>query len=491
MTPKSKKIFKLVLLILCIVLMVALASCSNRVTQTEDEGTGIIGPGVDVTEIIAVDKNGAWNYIEKAVSNIDSTKYEDPEWLNIDFGITVDLNTYEKVGDEYTDAIKKTTNFSIVVKATINLKDNSQSILFFEMKDLYANIIKFGLYYYDSTLYINVFGNQFYTEQLNMTSLGIMLNELLIEKDIDIVPFVGNCLRGVIDIDNDMVSMVKLAWGLIFDTDNCLVEFSKDKELEYIYQYFKLDMVMDMITAGEIKIGTFLDVPISWVGFGLPNLDGLLQQLFGFSLASIQAKDWPSMPTKIYAIAQKGDVKQADGTTKPDYIFNGLGIDITADTGEFDFNFELTPFKLSTSNEKNVPMKLDGYDFVKGKNVIYKEGSFTNFELNGSLYVENKNPGEKVTIDQLLGGIVDLGAIGQMPIELKDESMYKFDLNLAVALDLFNNENNKVKLAISYNSEEILALYIVPDLAVNAGETVLKCSAYIDSHNMTSGGQQL
>ncbi|HKL73732.1 MAG TPA: hypothetical protein VJ903_02445, partial [Clostridia bacterium] len=489
---RKHTLFKILILVLSIALMVGLAACSERPIEKENDGTELVERPPATGRLVAVSKATAWDYISKSISNMDSTIYTDPEWFNVDFGINFELTQYQKVGEVYSKIIQKQTLYSATVKANINLKDNNKSNVFIELKDVYKNLVKIGVYYFQSTLYLNIGGKKMYTEQLNMATIGKLIADTLNEKDIDIVKFVGHCLHGQIDIDA-IANYVSLAWGILFDNNNCIVEYSADEKYQYINQHLKLDFIMGMITSGRINLAGIVDIVISWEAFGLPNLDGLMEKLFGFSLASIIAKDWPSMTTALYAVTQLGTVNRADLTQKQDYIFNGFGLDIVTDTGEFDFNFQVTPFKLSTSNKDNVSIKFEGFNFGdSGKGTTYTEGSLTNLEFNGVLDIANTKPGEQITLNSILGNLLgDLGAVGNIPLELGDATNYRFDINVALALDLFNNENNRAKIGISYNNIEIVGVYLVPNLALNQGETVLMCTAYIDTHNLTSGGKPL
>jgi len=167
--------------------MVGLAACSER--QRDDKGGGdgvIVDPGQQTKRIVSVTKNAAWDYISKSISNMDSTVYTDPEWFNIDFVISFRLTEYQKVGEVYTKTVRQKTDYTITVKANINLKDNNKSNVFIELKDVYNNAIKIGVYYFQSTLYLNIGGRRMYTEQLNMATIGRFIVDSLDEAGIDI-----------------------------------------------------------------------------------------------------------------------------------------------------------------------------------------------------------------------------------------------------------------------------------------------------------------
>ncbi|NCA91805.1 hypothetical protein EOM82_00940, partial [bacterium] len=487
----KSNLLKFIILALCIVMLISVAACSTRPqTGEEDPGSVIVDP-VDNNKIITVSKSTAWSYINKSVANLDSTVYEDPEWLNIDFGVKFVYHNYEKVGDKYTNIAKNTVDYLITVKANINLKDNSKSLVFIEVKNAYHNFVVLGFYYYNSTVYLDLAGTKYYIDQLNMSQLGVVLSQLLKEKDLDIVRFMGNALAGKIDIEA-IASFVPLIWGVVFEGD-CTVETADGGKYQYISQFLKLDFIMKMIMKGEINFAGLINLVISWESFGLPaNMDDLLRPILGFGLEDIIKKQWPSMTGRLYAVTQLGKVSQADLTTKQDYIFNGFGIDINSATNEYDLDLVVSPFKLQTSNTSSVDIKMAGYNFGSaGKGTVYSQGSLTNVELNAKMKVDSETT-EELTINSLLGNMLgDLGALGSMPIEVAGDTSYEFDVKVAASLDLFNNANNKAQIAFKYNNREILAVYLAPDLVMQTGSTVLYNTLYIDTHNLTSGGKTL
>ena len=488
------KIAKLFIFLLCVALMFSIAACSERAGNVDDGTGGIVPPtdGDNKEKVVSVTNAEARNYIIKAVNNIDTTPVDDPEWFNIDFAVRFTFHNYEKSGEVYTDIPATTIDYNIVVKGAFNLKDNSASAVFIEIKDVYTNQVKVGVYYYDSTLYLDIGGNKYYTEQLNMSQLGGLLWKLLDSIGIDIVPFIGNALGGQLDLENSNIpGLISIAWGILFNKEANLT-YTTDDKTQYINQYLNIDMIMGMIMEGRINLAGFIDIEISWEAFGLPDLDPLLRQVLGFGLQDIIDKEWPSMTFELSAITQKEPVKQADGTTKDDYVFNGLGIDITCVTGEYDVDIDVTPFKMSVGNTNTVQMDLAGYNFgSSGKDSVYEEGSLTNLELNLQLGVDSEED-EELTISSILGNMLgDLGAVGQIPLKISGGSHYVFDVKVAASIDLFDNANNKAQVTFKYNDADVFSLYLAPDLQLQQGSSVLYSTLYIDTSNLTSGGTQL
>ena len=182
----KSKLLKFIILALCIAMLVSVAACSVRQDSGPADGGGTeIDPGVK-EKVVSVDSKTIKSYINKSVANLDNSIYEDPEWLNIDFGVSFVYHNYEKVGERYTNVAKTTVDYDITVKANINLKDNSKSLVFIEVKNAYHNFVVLGFYYYNSTVYLDVAGKKFYVDQLNMSQLGVLIGKTFKENGIDV-----------------------------------------------------------------------------------------------------------------------------------------------------------------------------------------------------------------------------------------------------------------------------------------------------------------
>ena len=201
---KSKLLPKILIALMCLVLALALISCSRR--SPNDEYEGPIGGKPDPTQnkpgVEVMEQKVANEYVKNAVNNIDRTKVEDPEWLNIDCQITFVFNDYTTVPYTYTD-------YLITVQGNIHLEDNMQSNALIEIKNSYTGVLVFGFYYYNATAYMNISGKRYYMKELNLAYIGSMLATLIEENDLNIAYIMGSFLSGKPDFgDSETGSMI-------------------------------------------------------------------------------------------------------------------------------------------------------------------------------------------------------------------------------------------------------------------------------------------
>ena len=518
MTTKKSNLLKAFILLVCLTLCLCFAACSQR--ETEEEGTDIVDPTQtdDSKASEKVTRDQAFAAIDKSMKYLDQKVYNDPEWLCIDTVVNFDFHTYQKSGSVYTKAYNALVEYSLTVRANISLKDNSKSVVFIEFDNTRQGATYLGLYYFDSTLYLTLANGKYkyYTEQINFTRIGQMLVELLkmnTDDETDIPEMVGNFLqKDKGDLLNGLGSMI---WMMLME-NNAYITYSsgeggfftytglvdgREKTLtvpkyQYVTQYLAIDTLMGFIKQGKIQLGSFLDLDFSsWETFGLPNLDNILRDTIGFGLYDIIHKDWPSMRFALYSVGEMKSVTLTDGSDSYDYVFNGVGLSILTDTGEYDVALEATPFILEPSSEKRVSISFEGYGLGEGgKGSTYIEGSLTNIEANLQLAVNNTSNGEDViTLKGLLGNVISLGDLGGLPIVFGPKASYVFDLGIAASLDLFDNSNNFAKAQLRYNGNEVFAVYLAPDLnntVIDGGRAVkILDTVYFDFHNLTSGGK--
>ncbi|MBO5304118.1 MAG: hypothetical protein J6A99_00445, partial [Clostridia bacterium] len=230
----KSKIFKIMLMLLCAIMALCIVACSER-EQTDDEGGGpdnkpIDGGGI---EDIITDRKTAFSYIADSMSYLDNGIYVDPDWLCINTTIAFDYHAYEELGDSYSNVPKKRANYNLSVMMNINLHDNSQSVALIELNNVYQGATYLGLYYYDSTLYLNVAGNKYYAEQINLTTIGnFIVDKMMLGTNdpdkTDIVDIIGKALQSEIDI-GDFSGVIKIAWGILFEKEN-IISYSNNKK---------------------------------------------------------------------------------------------------------------------------------------------------------------------------------------------------------------------------------------------------------------------
>ena len=288
--------------------------------------------------------------------------------------------------------------------------------------------IVLGLYYFEGVLYIDVQGERYYMKELNLSYLGRTIGELLLEYDLDLPVMAARFLAGDPYFGNfdgvqEVIDILKLAMGyMLFHNGKSTIEYSQDRETQYISHALQINQLLGYLKT-KIFIPGVIDMDISWEGFGLPNLDPLLKALLGFDLATLKAKDWPEMSANLFAINQLQDIELADGTSRKEYVFSGMGFSLDCpeiDNG-WDIDLRITPMRLTASNENSVPISFVGLNLgAAGEDTIYEKGSIVNLELNTALYINNGANAE-LTLRQVLGDALDLGAVGDIPLQFKEK----------------------------------------------------------------------
>lgn len=485
----KSKLIKVILLVLCVIMAVALISCSQR-QEGEYEGpkVGITDPTNSLRDVEVMSQKDANVKIRNAVNNMDLTTVSDAEWLNIDF----------QVSFKFTDKSKEPLSeidYLITVKANINLLNNMNSEMYFVVKDVFSGNTVLGLYYFEAHTYLDIYDKEsgdnkkYYMKEFNLSQVGKMLSETLTESNINISYVIGMFLAGApnfgsSDSAKQIADIVRLAitMNIIYDSSLSTVHYDESGDTQYISHTLKANDLLGYVKNG-LKIGNLLDFQVSWEAFGLPNLDPLLKMLLGFDLQTIKDKDWPVMSAQLSAINKLQDVVLADSTTKKDYVFSGMGVRVTCpeiDNG-YDLDIQIAPLSIKTSNKKTVPISFANLTLgTGGQDTTYQRGSLGNLEINAALFVENEANSE-LTLRKVLGDYIDLGAVGDIPLKFKEQSEYRFDINAKVALDMFDNRNTKAEILINFNGEQFIRGYLLPDpSAVASGAAQVENILYLD-----------
>ena len=513
MKTKNAKLFRVLMILVCLVLALSMVACSER--QKDDEvnnggNNNVVDEDQYPTE--SIDKATAFAEIDKSMSYLDQGFYKNPQWLSINTTIDLDFHTFTKEGLTYTTVPKSRTELVLTVMANISLVDNSQSVVFIELNNTYGGYTILGLYYYDSTTYLVLGTKKYYTEQLNMTKIGqtiVKALEMGTESEVDIPEIVGKALQSIINIPSNpkIGTIIKTAWTMLFN--QYTISYSDEKytyttkeegrdvthtvpKYRYINEYLNINEFLGQMNSGVIDLYGFYQLPLNWEAFGLPDLDNIMEDILGFNLRMIREKDWPNMACSLHAITEMKPVTLGDGSSGYEYIFNGVGFSVYPDNKEFDLVLRATPFVMEVSDEKRVPIALSGYDFGEGgKGTTYEKGSLTNLELNLRIGVDMPSGG-KITLHDILGNIVNLGEIGTIPLNIEPATKYLFDLEIAASLDLFDNKNNYLQAKLKYNLKEVFAIYLAPDTrdTVIDGKVYRLNTLYFDFHNLISGGEQ-
>ena len=281
MKTKSKNLFKIFLLLVCVLLALSLVACSER-QKTEEVGPDVPPDDDNKVQPLTMSQSEAFAYIKESMQYLDQEVYVDPEWLCINTMLEFQYHSYEKSGATYTTDPKQLVEYSLSIMANISLKDNSQSVVFIELSDINKGAVLLGLYYYSSTTYVSIGTKKFYTEQINMTRIGQELVSLLkmgTADETDIPEFLGNALQANIDIDA-IKQYTSIIWMVLFNSEY-VVSYSDDKytytdsvdgreqtvtvpKYQYINEYLNADMILGMISSGRISLLGVIDIELSW-----------------------------------------------------------------------------------------------------------------------------------------------------------------------------------------------------------------------------------
>ncbi|MBO4538971.1 MAG: hypothetical protein J5781_01730, partial [Clostridia bacterium] len=529
----KSKYLKFGILILCVVLALCIVACSDR--KQEENGEVIDNGGSDVLRepILDAKRDVVFKHIISAMEHAETSHIDvNPYWFCINTVFTFRLRTYEQNFDgSYSTSPNKFVNYKLSVLADIALVNdekaaqtgkvpNANSCILIELQDINHGYTVLGFYYYNSTAYFSIAGKKYYTEQINISSIGIAIAQALklgTKDEINFVSLIGNALHAsfppIMVQGADIAPLIPtLLWGNIFDS-HTLIDYSsettdfedmqEDKKVkiveptyEYVRQYFEANKLLGMLHGGTLdltSIGLGALVPpieISWEAFGLPDLDQILEDTIGFSLRTIMEKNWPQMTVPIYAINEIKEVEEAGGIVRK-YVFNGFGIDITTDTGEYDVQIQTVPFRFGLSEKDDVGINMSSYNFDSGKGSTYEKGNLANLEANFRLAVESPE-GDTLRAKDLVGGLIDLGGFENVPIVLDEATSYIFDVKAAVSIDLFDNANNYLQLTYKYNTKEVFSIYLVPDLTytpIGNGDTYIYDTLFLNCSHLKSGGE--
>ena len=498
----KKSYLKFGILILCVVLALCIVACSER--QQEEQGE-VIGPEItdNLRDPIEIKGKGAkekaFEYIVNSMKYLDTEEHVkiNPYWLCINTVLDFRFRNYEKLFDgTYSTTPKTFVDYKLSILADIALTNdeqatqagkvpNANSRMLIELQDVNKSFTVFGLYYYGSTTYLDLAGKKYYFEQLNISSLAIAIVRALklgTADETDFVSLVGNFLRAKLpDIKLANGFNVSAAIPTIWDTNifenTYRVDYSTETveydvleegvtvkkvepKYEYVREYFKANTFLDMLCKSNGVLDIMPNVipafSITWTSFGLPDMDQFLEDTIGFSLRTIYAKDWPKMKFPFYAINEMKEVKDQDGSISHAYVFSGFGIDIVADTGEYDVQFRTVPFRFGLSEKDDVGINMASYNFGNGKGSTYSKGNIANLEANFKLAVDSPE-GDTLRVKDILGDIVSLGGLEEAPVVIDEATSYTFDVKAAFSIDLFDNANNYVQLTYRYNGKEVFS----------------------------------
>ena len=184
-------------------------------------------------------------------------------------------------------------------------------------------------------------------------------------------------------------------------------------------------------------------------------MDPLLKALLGFNLQSIKERNGPLCRRSLFPSIKRRC--QIGRLAHKRLYFSGFGFKATCpDTNDYEVDIKVTPLMIKTSNEKSVSISFAGLSLgPNGEDTVYTRGSLGNVELNTALYVKNEANAE-ITLRRVLGDIIDLGAVGDIPLKFKEASEYRFDINVKASLNMFDNRDTKAEILITFNGEQFI-----------------------------------
>ncbi len=484
----KKRFFSIfVLLLILAVLVVGMVACTEKEDPDNDKPSYVVPGGddnnVDQSQVSKIKKDAANKLIRSAMS-ARQEYYVVPdtaEWFVIDFSVDFVYNDYTT----YTDGER--SSFSLDVRANMHLTDNTKSTMMIELVNSSGAVVM-GVYYNECYLYVKLYlgddaDYKYYMPELNLTAIGKELDAFAGDGKLDIV----NLLASVIANKSQVGSFVEeltgtkieilgssldglldgLAHSILFDVDNAVLETSADEKEQLVGVYLQADTLIQFLT-GAKKLPSFIGLEeISWTAFGLPDLDPVLEQFLGFSLRTIREKDWPSIQAVISAVTNKKSYTDASGQDKESYVLDDIRIRMDALTDEnhqskeFDLQIDLGDFHIYRSA---TPVSIN----FAGKSLsttsgVYKRGGLLNMSFGAAMEIEAA-PDATFTLDDIVYGL-DMGTVGEIPVRFggntsDGRTYYRFDLDVKLALDMFDGDNTQAEINFNYCGSTFLSIYL-------------------------------
>ncbi len=505
----KKRIFTLVVLFLVLaVFAVGMFACTEK--ETPDDPKYVTPSGQEQEEETrpeTIKKDEANDLIVKAIS-ARKEYYSVPDtadWFVIDLGLDFAYNDY------LSDPEGKKSSFTLDVRANIHLKDNAKSKMLIEFVNT-EGITVLGIYYQDSTLYLDIMEGiaaydeySYYLPELNLTAIGQKLDTILGSGNVDLVSVLASIIAGHSELGELIKSFTGseiqilgssldqlldgLLASILFDTQNATKTTLENGNQQLVGVTFKVDTLIGYLS-GTTALPSFINIngqpltEISWTIFGLPDFDPLLEQFLGFSLRTIRAKNWPKIAATISAVNNKKTYTDSiTGQEKQDYVLDDIRIRMDAQvdeshpTKEFDLQIDLKKFNIRRTND---PTAIN----LTGKNLStdggeYTKGGLLNLSFDAAIEVD-AGKDASLTIGDLISGL-DIGTLENIPITFggnteSGRTFYQFDLDVKLALDMFNGENTQAEINFNYDAGSGLKTFLSLYLANN--------TVYIDTSGL-------
>ena len=498
---------KILLLVVLAALVVALFACSPRPEDdfANDDNVIVGGETTIDKEVTLVQKQKAdklKEHVRDAVSNY-STVYaspDDPEWFIVDLTLEYGFEHFWLDSEEKYD---KSSAFMVDLKGNFHLKDNTKSELYFQLRNS-NNLPVLAIYYASGYTYVVVGTQKYYMPELNMTEVGGALYGALSGMGIDVNKLLAAIMAGgqtgIAALDG--LGIIDLVGSVLFDMNGQLTQYNQIEEGVYankdIQFELKLNTLLNMMCGSgldlsfvmsglNISFGGIWDLIGTLVGGSFPNLDPLLLQFAGFNFKQLGEKEWPKMKAYFGAMTELETITKtdSDGLIVQEDAYVMKGVNIKIDTAndvnetrekymdvypsdmaanerieEYSVDIKLRPFLYGSNTKLDINFGGLGLN-EQGRKDTYQEGGIGNLGLGLNLYFENDENGG-LTINRVLGEAFDinLGALGDMPINLPYAARYELGLDVKLALDFFDGARTQAEITIDFNETPLMRLFL-------------------------------
>lgn len=273
---KRKALVILLVLLLATMILSMLFACSPRNTEEglpdDDISKGITEDvEEDIRQIDRMSRLDAKKELQEAIANYHLANQpvgDDAEWFVVDVTAAFAYDFFGVNEERIKDV---TVGITLDLKANFNLKNNAKSELFLEIRDdIYGKIV-IGVYYFNRTLYANIAGKEYFTEELNLTTIGKQLAGALGNSNMDIAMVMAGIMADETGIET-IDGLLPLIQGILFSSDGSSVtQYNQDSHGEFLNK--DIAFPLEILTIlGFLKTGI-----IAWELFGLPNFDFLMR----------------------------------------------------------------------------------------------------------------------------------------------------------------------------------------------------------------------
>ena len=318
---KHKIFIRLLIIVLSLAVVAGIVACSPRDEALTDPEI-VPGTEVDIVDQVVtseqITSDESRELVDEAMNNYREIHAapSDPEWYVIDMLLTYDYDYFWLDENEKMD---KTSSFEFEFKANMNLKDNNESQVFIQLRNSGGTPI-FGLYYVENYAYFVIGSNRYYAREINFGQLGMLIYEGLgslaessgINLDIfGILAGLPTGSTGIALIDG----ILPLVSGIFFDTKDITLNSSDiDEDGNFNTQTISTSLLLNNLLTllqneDGLGIEGFVGIPPIWFGgiwdlVGI-DLDPVLNQFLGFTLAELAVKQWQPMDARYNVITER------------------------------------------------------------------------------------------------------------------------------------------------------------------------------------------